>query len=251
MSREVNRHGVQKSRARVANDDEALRANIGHGGGRRDQAHRDLSVDIRRSLLQAQDLLSVGDWREDLAGVLAGCRSDPNPALLRVPNGRFAAHADRLRPSVSKTDSVLVVRNATASASPIRPTPCKACRPAGWACGCSPARGYRSTGDRRFALSKYGDTSVSALCRDGIRLATLYGTSARQSSRKRGSRNQSYATILQCLQAFAATRSLARTSRLGHRLRDQGQKVLASRTGDGGAGTADGSRTPPILEFPP
>ena len=42
---------------------------------------------------------------------------------------------------------------AWAATSPISSTPCRTCRPAAWACGCSPARARRSTPPPRPAAS--------------------------------------------------------------------------------------------------
>ena len=72
--------------ARVAEDDEALRPDGGHGDGRRDRAYRDLSVDR-----------PPGEWRggsrprRRRADVL-------QIAARHVVKRPFATHADRLRP---------------------------------------------------------------------------------------------------------------------------------------------------------
>ena len=84
------------------------------------------------------------------AGVDASTSTTTSP-LASATTGRDST--DACEPCGRTTCSWSGSSTASAATWPIWSTPCRTCRPAGWACGCSPARGRRSTPRPRPAAS--------------------------------------------------------------------------------------------------
>ena len=99
------------------------------GYARVSKADGSQSLDLQRDALQAAGVDAVHVYHDFASGV-----RDDRPGLDSCVRAL-------------RTGDVLVVWSSTASAapSPTWSTPCRTCRPAAWACGCSPGKARRST----------------------------------------------------------------------------------------------------------
>ena len=151
-----------------------IRANVPERVAMLLTGHKSRAIFDRYNIINEQDLLDAGD---QLVAYLAQ-QAQAVPA-----RDSTAACARSGRATCSWSGS----STASAATSPTWSTPCRTCRPAAWACECSPGKARRSTPPRRPAAScSASSRRWPEFERELIRERTLAGLTAARARGRNG-----------------------------------------------------------------